>query len=137
MGEFYLSFDQGFGLVILVCGLSLIFQGPIWISFIRKLYDKDDQVLHFVGLGSGLFLFPVAVTLIWNANNGGIIDHSLITLVFLWVIFIKSFLLIVWPQLLMRLGKRFYANKSENVLKWYVRVYGVLYILLGLLLIWL
>ena len=136
MGEFYLSFDQGFGLVILVGGLSLIFQGPIWISFIRKLYDKDDQVLHFVGLGSGLFLFPVAVTLIWNANSGGI-DPSLITLVFLWVIFIKSFLLIVWPQPLMRLGKRFYANKSENVLKWYVRVYGVLYILLGLLLIWL
>ena len=111
-------------------GLSMVIQTTLWIKLIKLLYSQSEQTFKMICLFSSAIFLPLGALLVLTHNDWEM-SPSVIVTILGWLILIKCLVLILFPQLALK-AKAIYS-KSESFLKWYLRICGTLYILLGLL----
>ena len=117
--------------MLLFLGLSFVIQNQLWIKLIKFLYSQEEQTFQIICLVSGAVLtLPVGLLLVLTHNDWEL-SPSLIVTVIGWVALVKALFLILYPKIFLKF-KALYG-KSESFLKWYLRICGILYILMGLI----
>ena len=126
---FFLS-EQLFFCLFIPWGLSMVIQHKLWIKLVQLLYSQNEQTFKLICLVNGVVWMPLGLLLVLTHNDWEM-SPSVIVTVIGWVIVVKCLMLTLFPQLVLKC-KAIYG-KSDYFLKWYLIIYGSLYILMGLL----
>ncbi len=126
---FFLA-EQAMFCLFIPLGLSFLIQTKLWLKLIQLIYSQNKQTFYLICLVSGTVTLPLALFLVLTHNDWSLSPAVIVTLIG-WLIFAKCLLLLLWPQLAYKC-KALY-RKDESFLKWYLRISGVLYIVLSLL----
>jgi len=116
--------------VFLFWGISLLIQTNLWLTLIKWLISQKEETFNMICLTMGSVFLPLGITLIFVHNNWAF-DPSVIVTIIAWVTVIKCSIFILWPKLTAKCQALY--KQFENYLKWYLRICGSLYIILGLL----
>ena len=109
-------------------GVSFIVQTNLWIKLIKLIYSQNDQTCKLVCLVSGFLYLPLGLFLVFTHNDWEWSPSVIVTLLG-WLIVLKCLVLLLYPQIALKC--RAIYLKSDSLLKWYLRICGALYILLG------
>ncbi len=126
---FFLAEQMVFCLFIPL-GLSLIVQAKLWAKLTKFVYSQSKETFNFIMLVSGSVCLPFGLFLVLTHNDWNLSPSVIVTVVG-WITVVKCLVLLLWPQLAIK-SKILYGRK-ESVLKWFLRISGVIYIILGLL----
>ena len=134
--------EQLFSGFFLLTGVSLIVQNTLWTGFIKWLYSSDENTFKYICLISGILLFPVSLCAflkldvwsffnypdsIWNPN---LTPAFILTTFFTALFLTKCVLLSLWPGAFVKYI-RWFSKKDVLFFKWYLRVAGILYVVLA------
>ena len=111
-------------------GISSIVQTKLWVKLVKLMYSQNEQTFNFICLVSGFIYLPFGLFLVLTHNDWDLSPSVIVTLIG-WLILIKCVVLLLYPQIAFKC-KAIYG-KDESFLKWYMRICGVVYILMGLL----
>ena len=117
--------ERVFCWLFLIWGLSLLVQTSLWIRTVRFFYDQSPERLHTLSLILGSLLLPWALAGVL-VHNDWFLSLSLTVTLLAWAVLVKSALMVLWPQLVMKC-KVLYRGK-ESFLKWYFRGVGIFYL---------
>ncbi len=126
---FFLSEQVVFCLFFAI-GLSFLLQTRLYLALMNLLAQLSPPNFLLVCLLSGFVCLPLALFLVLTHNDWTLSPSVIVTLTG-WITLCKSLLLLFWPRLFLKI-RPIYRWKS-SFLKWYLRVSGVLYIVLALL----
>ena len=126
---FFLAEQLVFCLFIPV-GISFILQTKLWIKLVKWLYSQNEQTFNLICLVSAFIYLPFGAFLVLTHNDWEF-NPSVIVTIIGWLILIKCVVLLLYPQIALKC-KAIYG-KDESFLKWYLRICGVLYTLMGVL----
>ena len=126
---FFLS-EQVVFCLFFAFGLSLLLQTHLYLALMNLLAKLSQAHFLLVCLLSGFVCLPFALFLVLT-HNDWTLSPSVIVTVTGWITLCKSLLLLFWPQIFLKIRPIYLW--TPRFLKWYVRVSGVLYILLALL----
>ena len=126
----FLLAEQMLAYLFIPWGLSFIVQTELWVKLVKFLYSRDEQTLNLICLVNGLLWLPFGLFFVLTHNHWSM-NSSIIVTVMGWLILIKCCLLLLYPQIALK--TKIIYGKDELFLKRYLRVCGVLYTLMGLL----
>ena len=106
--------------LILVIGISYLVQAEQWIRLAQELMNEPHRSLPLALLLLVMGLPVIAIHNLWVS------DWRVVVTIFGWLLAIKGFGLLVYPQLA---GK--YAGLSESFLIRYSRAAGVVFAVIG------
>ena len=109
-------------------GLSLMVQTRLYIALLDFLSKLTRQNFLFICWACGLLCWPFSLFLVLT-HNDWTLSPSVIVTVTGWIALCKSLLLLLLPQLFWKIKPLFQAK--ARFLKWYLRITGFLYLLLG------
>lgn len=125
--------ERVFCWLFLIWGLSLLVQTSLWIRTVRFFYDQSPERLHILSMVLGSLLLPWALAGVL-VHNDWFLSLSLVVTLLVWAVLVKSALMILWPQIVMKC-RSLYQGK-ESFLKWYFRGVGIFYLCVSAAIAW-
>ena len=110
-------------------GISFIVQTKLWVKLVKLMYSQNEQTFNFICLVSGFIYLPFGLFIVLTHNDWDLSPSVIVTLIG-WLILVKCVVLLLYPQIALKC-KAIYG-KDESFLKWYMRICGFVYILMGL-----
>ena len=126
---FFLA-EQVFSGFFTPLGFSFIIQTNLWIKLTKFLYSLDERTFNLICLVNGVFWLPLGLFFVLTHNHWEM-DFSIIVTLIGWLILIKCFFLLLYPQIIIKF--RAIYGKEESFLRKYLKTCGVLYVLMGIL----
>ena len=126
----FLLAEQVLAYLFILWGLSFIVQTKLWVKLVKFLYSRDEQTFNLICLVNGLLWLPFGLFFVLTHNHWDM-NSSIIVTVMGWLIVIKCSLLLLYPKIAFK-AKVIYG-KEGSFLKKYIKVCGILYTLIGLL----
>jgi len=121
--------EQGMGYLIGIVGLSVLLKTQNWVDVLKAVCSwKKQTLVTFTLLCSFMYIpFGVGIVLIHNEWSW---SSSVIITILGWIILLKMLIFLFFPEKVEMM--KWLMNKGENFLNWFFKVVGVIYIGLGL-----
>ncbi len=127
------SFTESFvSCFLIVCGLSLLVSTRTWLRLIDYFYSMENDNLVFATLGLCFLYMPLGLFIVVTHNDWFLGPSLIVTLVG-WITLVKTLFFMMFPTSVTWFKGLYYKMKEMNILNWYIRVMGVLYIVMGAL----
>ena len=130
MDDFFFLTEKVLASMLLLCGLSVMIRTSLWVRLVNWMSRLTDQQLaSLISLSSMIFL-PLGLVIVWTHNVWEWSPSVIVTFMG-WGILCKHIFFLFCPERGNIL--RFLHKKGEKFLTFFLRFFGILYVLLALL----
>jgi len=121
--------EQGMGYLIGIVGLSVLLKTQNWVDVLKAVCSwKKQTLVTFTLLCSFMYIpFGVGIVLIHNEWSW---SSSVIITILGWIILLKMLIFLFFPEKVEMM--KWLMNRGENFLNWFFKIVGVIYVGLGL-----
>ena len=121
--------EQGVGYLIGIAGLSVLIRTQNWIQILEQVCSWTQKTLMTFTLLCSFMYIPFGVGMIL-IHNEWTMSSGVIVTILSWIIFLKSLIFLFFPEKVEFM--KLLMNRGEKFLYWFFKSVGVLYIVVGL-----